>query len=119
MNVASISRIRSGQACASCSCKKTLGSILGPAVIVVSFFEAVVRDHSKDHSGDRAYVSRTRSPPGSSYTTLVDSTRDEKSIVSALDPQVMVTVPEREDLRPIADEAGHRIRAALDTLTTH
>ena len=30
----------------------------------------------------------------------------------------MVTIPEREDLRPVADEAGARIRAALDTLTT-
>lgn len=36
-------------------------------------FETVVRDHSKDHNGDRAYLSRTRSP--SSYTTLPDSTR--------------------------------------------
>ncbi len=33
-----------------------------------------MRDHSKGSSGDRAYVSRTRSPPGSSYTTLVDTT---------------------------------------------
>jgi len=41
----------------------------------------------------------------------------ERSIVSALDPQVMVSIPEREDLRPVADEAGQRIRAALDTLT--
>lgn len=30
----------------------------------------------------------------------------------------MVTVPEREELCPIADEAGQRIRAALDTLTS-
>jgi uncharacterized protein (DUF302 family) len=42
----------------------------------------------------------------------------DRAVVSALDPQVMVAVPEREDLRPIADEAGARIRAALDTLTT-
>ncbi len=41
----------------------------------------------------------------------------DRTVVSALDPQVMVTVPQREDLRPIADEAGQRIRAALDTLT--
>jgi uncharacterized protein (DUF302 family) len=40
-----------------------------------------------------------------------------RTVVSALDPQVMVAVPEREDLRPIAEEAGRRIRAALDTLT--
>src|SRR5690606_41659626 len=37
------------------------GSILGPAVIVVSFFELVVRDHSKDPPGGRAYVGGTRS----------------------------------------------------------
>ena len=43
---------------------------------------------------------------------------DDRSIVSALDPQVMVTIPEREDLRPVADEAGVRIRAALDALTS-
>ena len=42
----------------------------------------------------------------------------DRSIVSALDPQVMVTIPENEDLRPVADEAGRRIRAALDTLTS-
>ncbi len=41
----------------------------------------------------------------------------DRCIVSALDPQVMVAIPEREDLRPVADEAGQRIRAALDTLT--
>jgi hypothetical protein len=46
---------------------------MGFAVIVVSFFESVVRDHSKDHSGDRTYISRTRSP-GSSYTNAMDST---------------------------------------------
>jgi uncharacterized protein (DUF302 family) len=41
----------------------------------------------------------------------------DRTVVSALDPQVMVAVPEREDLRPIAEEAGRRIRAALATLT--
>jgi hypothetical protein len=30
----------------------------------------------------------------------------------------MVTIPEREDLRPVADEARVRIRAALDALTS-
>ncbi|QJY45516.1 DUF302 domain-containing protein [Pseudonocardia broussonetiae] len=42
----------------------------------------------------------------------------DRSIVSALDPQIMVTIPEREDLRPVADEAGVRIRAALHALTS-
>ncbi len=39
-----------------------------------------------------------------------------RTLVQALDPQVMVTVPEREELRPVADEAGRRIREALDSL---
>lgn len=41
----------------------------------------------------------------------------DRTVVSALNPQVMVAVPEREDLRPIAEEAGRRIQAALHTLT--
>ena len=49
---------------------------------------------------------------------VVRADGDDRSIVSALDPQVMVTIPEREDLRPVADEAGVRIRAALDALTS-
>ena len=49
---------------------------------------------------------------------VVRADGDDHSIVSALDPQVMVTIPEREDLRPVADEAGVRIRAALDALTS-
>jgi uncharacterized protein (DUF302 family) len=48
---------------------------------------------------------------------VVRAAGDGRTLVQALDPQVMVTVPEREDLRPIADEAGQRIRAALDSLT--
>ncbi len=49
---------------------------------------------------------------------VVRADGDDRSIVSALDPQVMVTIPENEDLRPVADEAGRRIRTALDTLTS-
>jgi hypothetical protein len=30
----------------------------------------------------------------------------------------MVAVPERDELQPIADEAGRRIQAALDSLTS-
>lgn len=47
---------------------------------------------------------------------VVRAEGDTRSVVSALDPKVMVSVPENEDLRPIADDAGQRIRAALDTL---
>lgn len=48
---------------------------------------------------------------------VVRADGDDRTIVSALDPQIMVTIPERDELRPVADEAGQRIRAALDTLT--
>ncbi|SDY97733.1 Uncharacterized conserved protein, DUF302 family [Modestobacter sp. DSM 44400] len=41
------------------------------------------------------------------------------SIVEALDPQIMVTVPELEQLRPIAEEAGQRIQAALEHVATN
>jgi uncharacterized protein (DUF302 family) len=42
-----------------------------------------------------------------------------KTLVHALDPQVMVQVPQRPELQPIADEANLRIRAALDSLPAH
>jgi len=37
------------------------------------------------------------------------------TLVQALDPKVMVTVPGRAELQPIAQEASRRIQAALDT----
>jgi uncharacterized protein (DUF302 family) len=39
-----------------------------------------------------------------------------RTLVQFLDPQVMVAVPERDELVPVADEAGRRlaaVRAAL------
>jgi uncharacterized protein (DUF302 family) len=42
---------------------------------------------------------------------------DGKTLVQALDPQVMVNVPERSELQPIADDAARRIQAALDSLS--
>jgi hypothetical protein len=42
-------------------------------VIVVSFFESVVRDHSKDHAVAVA-ASRTDTLTGEPYTTLTDAT---------------------------------------------
>lgn len=42
----------------------------------------------------------------------------DRSLVQALDPALMAEVPEREELRPIAEEAGKRIQAALDSLVT-
>ena len=38
------------------------------------------------------------------------------TIVQALDPDVMVTVPEREELRPVADDARERLRRALNAV---
>ena len=40
-----------------------------------------------------------------------------RTLVHALDPDVMVRVPEREELRPIAEEASRRIDAALASLS--
>jgi hypothetical protein len=62
MNSVRGSRSRSGDAWDSCSSIRRAGSILGLTVIVVSFFESVVRDRSKDHPMTVAYVSATRSP---------------------------------------------------------
>jgi len=42
--------------------------------------------------------------------------REGRTLVQALDPSVLVSVPERAELQPIADEASRRIDAALATL---
>lgn len=47
---------------------------------------------------------------------VVITERDGKTLVQALDPQVMVSVPERDELKPIADEAADRIGRALAQL---
>src|SRR4051794_23697650 len=73
MKVPSSSRSRSGLAWASCSSSIRAGSILGLTVIVVSFFESVFADHSKDHPVAVAYFDDTLT--GEPYTTLLDSTR--------------------------------------------
>lgn len=41
---------------------------------------------------------------------------DGRTLVQALDPAIMVSVPERPELQPIADEASRRIDAALAAL---
>ena len=43
---------------------------------------------------------------------------DDATVVEVLDPEVMVAVPELEELRPVADEAGRRLSAALSALTS-
>ena len=72
MKVPSSSRSRSGLAWASCSSSIRAGSILGLTVIVVSFFESVLRDHSKDHAVAVVYFNDTLT--AEPYTTLLDST---------------------------------------------
>lgn len=47
---------------------------------------------------------------------VVVTERGGKTLVQALDPQVMVAVPERDELKPIADEAAARIARALESL---
>jgi uncharacterized protein (DUF302 family) len=47
---------------------------------------------------------------------VVVTEREGRTLVQALDPQVMVSVPDRPELKPIADEAAERIGNALATL---
>jgi uncharacterized protein (DUF302 family) len=47
---------------------------------------------------------------------VVVTERDGKTLVQALDPQVMVSVPGNDELKPIAAEAGERITKALEAL---
>lgn len=47
---------------------------------------------------------------------VVRAAGDETTLVQALDPQVMVTVPGRADLAPVAEEAGRLLQDALDEL---
>jgi uncharacterized protein (DUF302 family) len=42
--------------------------------------------------------------------------RGGRTLVQALDPEIMVRVPGREELKPIAEEASRRIDAALGKL---
>src|SRR3954467_12266480 len=84
MKVPSSSRSRSGLARASCSSSRRAGSILGVTVIVVSFFESVFADHSKDHAVAVAYAGDTltgsRTPLNStSLQTPGGSSSDEAS----------------------------------------
>ena len=40
----------------------------------------------------------------------------DRTLVQALDPQVMVSLPDRPELQPVADEAGRRLQTALDAV---
>ena len=47
---------------------------------------------------------------------VVVRTADGQTIIEALNPQVMAAVTGQPSLKPVADEATSRIRAALDSL---
>lgn len=49
---------------------------------------------------------------------VVVTERQGKTLVQAFDPQVMVAILERDELKPIADEAAERIRRALAELAS-
>lgn len=49
---------------------------------------------------------------------VVRDAGDGRTLVQALDPQVMVGVTENENLGSVADEAATRLRAALGALPT-
>jgi uncharacterized protein (DUF302 family) len=42
----------------------------------------------------------------------------ESTLVQALDPQVMVSLPGRPELQPVADEAARRLSAALQDISS-
>lgn len=42
----------------------------------------------------------------------------DRTVVQALDPQVMVSLPELPQLQPVADEAARRLKAALSALAS-
>ena len=48
---------------------------------------------------------------------VVRSLDDDTTIVEALDPKIMVSLTQNDALSSVADEAGRRLSAALETLT--
>ena len=47
---------------------------------------------------------------------VVVRTEGSRTVVEALDPKLIAEVPGNDDLRPIAEDAARRIRAALDAV---
>ena len=47
---------------------------------------------------------------------VVVRTENGRTVVEALDPKLIAEVPDNPALAPIAEEAGQRVQAALDTL---
>jgi uncharacterized protein (DUF302 family) len=48
---------------------------------------------------------------------VVVRTAGDRTVVEALDPQVMVTLTGRPELKPVADEVARKLTAALEELT--
>jgi uncharacterized protein (DUF302 family) len=48
---------------------------------------------------------------------VVRSLDDDTTVVEALDPKIMVSLTRNDALSSVADEAGRRLSAALDTLS--
>ena len=48
---------------------------------------------------------------------VVVRTAGDRTLVEAMDPQLLVTATGQPELAPVADEAATRLRAALDSLT--
>lgn len=57
---------------------------------------------------------------GTTISTVLDFDetveKTPAALVQALDPQVMVSLPDGPGLQPVADEADSRLRAALEAV---
>jgi uncharacterized protein (DUF302 family) len=49
---------------------------------------------------------------------VVVRTEGARTVIEALDPKLIAEIPDNDTLRPIAEDAGRRIRAALDTVAS-
>ena len=49
---------------------------------------------------------------------VIVRTEGGHTVVQAMNPQLMVSVVDRPELQPVADEAGSRLQAALDALVS-
>ena len=47
---------------------------------------------------------------------VVVRTENGRTVIEALDPKLIAEIPDNDALRPIAEDAGARIRAALDAV---
>ena len=48
--------------------------------------------------------------------SVVVRTENGRTVIEALDPKIIAEIPDNADLAPIAEDAGRRIQAVLDTL---